>query len=683
MKYWYIIIVIFSSTTFSQVKVDHLKAELKLAKTKKDSVELTNNISNFYLNQKVDDSSAKYIHYYLNSCDFKPNKNNLKFLNFIVSYNQDRHINSNEALFYAKEHVQMSKLLKDTSTWISALQSLALLLPNNRAKEKIELAIKLGEILDEDLEVANAYNTLGVVNDRNNQTNEAIKCYLSALEHTHEDSIMMRVYINYGISNCYARIKNLEKLKEFAEKVIVHEDYLTKSEGGFQMYLLAYSKLVFYNLQINNIQQAELICDTLLRKSKEFGNPFIIEGSMYYMADVMEAKGDFVKALNFQDSVMISALKRKDYREITAVQIDKAQTLIKLERNYEAINELNGALDACESSLEDNLEYKKWIHSILYETYKKLHKVEKALYHHEQLVKYNDTLIKTQNKEEALTQELQFKHKQEQLADSLNHQKEIELKDIALKNQEKTAGYQILGVLGGSLLLILMGVLFYYRRKNKLEQEKAVIEQEALVLNQKMLRSQLNPHFLSNSLGAIQSFILKNDKLEASDYLAKFSKLTRLILESSREDKILLEDEIKIIELYLSFQKLRLKDQFNYTIKIAQDIDPQITYLPPMLLQPFIENAVEHGIKNIENGLVEILINGKKNGIEILIKDNGKGIKLESHSSRKSYSTQITRERIDSIEKRYDKKILFDINPEALLSNFSGTIVKFEIPLFN
>jgi len=230
------------------------------------------------------------------------------------------------------------------------------------------------------------------------------------------------------------------------------------------------------------------------------------------------------------------------------------------------------------------------------------------------------------------------------------------------------------------IILALVGVLFI--RQNKLKNEH-----KSTLLEQKLLRIQMNPHFIFNALTNIMGFIQDNKNNNALAYLAKFSKLLRTTLEISREDSILLEDEITNLEHYLELQKLRYEDKFEYTIETDKGIDPENAIIPPMLLQPFVENAIEHGIRHKEvGGRIDIrfLLQGKMLFSEI--EDNGVGREKagefeNKHKRHKSLATEIIRDRIQILNKKLKQKItlsIIDLKSEA--NEATGTMVKLEMP---
>jgi tetratricopeptide (TPR) repeat protein len=232
--------------------------------------------------------------------------------------------------------------------------------------------------------------------------------------------------------------------------------------------------------------------------------------------------------------------------------------------------------------------------------------------------------------------------------------------------------------------ILLLFILVLYLRQNRNKSERKVAD-----FKQRLLRSQMNPHFIFNSLTSIQNFIIKQDDIKASVYLSRFSELVRSILNHSLVEKITLEEELKTIENYLALQKIRFPDKFDYTIEIDPGIDLETVLVPPMLAQPFIENSIEHGIKHKEGkGRIDIRCK-RSNDVTIFeIEDDGVGrerardLLLKQEESHKSLATVITRERIAALNRRSKKKItleIIDLKDDE--GQARGTLVRFVIPV--
>jgi ligand-binding sensor domain-containing protein len=220
--------------------------------------------------------------------------------------------------------------------------------------------------------------------------------------------------------------------------------------------------------------------------------------------------------------------------------------------------------------------------------------------------------------------------------------------------------------------LIIGGItLYFYLRTRKIqkeEEQKTVINKKFAELELQALQAQMNPHFVFNALSAIQNFILNNDADEATDYLSRFSRLMRLFLESSRNKYISLSDEKVLLEYYIQLEQLRFKDKFTYQIILEEGVSLD-TEIPSMLLQPFVENSINHGLVYKENNDGYLNINFKREADSLIctIDDNGIGrdkaaeIKSKSLKSYKSRGTEITEERLRSLELIENTKIEINI----------------------
>ncbi len=244
------------------------------------------------------------------------------------------------------------------------------------------------------------------------------------------------------------------------------------------------------------------------------------------------------------------------------------------------------------------------------------------------------------------------------------------------------------------LLVSAIYWLYKYRIKQVEEEEatKSVVQKKFAELELQALRSQMNPHFVFNSLGAIQYYIRENMQRDANDYLSKFASLMRLFLDSSREKYISIEDELKLIGLYVELEQMRFEDRFEVNFEIDKDLQMDSIYLPSMLLQPFVENAINHGLFNKEekgNLCLKVYSSDDVDKIVVVIEDDGVGrkmaneIKAKSIKNYKSRSTQIVDERLAVLEKVEDFKIkikIEDVFPEKIET---GTRVTIELPLID
>ena len=202
------------------------------------------------------------------------------------------------------------------------------------------------------------------------------------------------------------------------------------------------------------------------------------------------------------------------------------------------------------------------------------------------------------------------------------------------------------------------------------------------------LRAQMNPHFIFNSLNAINMFILENNKLQASEYLAKFSKLVRLILQNSQEAFIALEKELEALRLYLELESLRFEQKFLYTISVDDEVDTAVLKVPPLIIQPYAENAIWHGLMHKkERGHLEIQLYRSENVLYCKIIDDGIGrqkaaeLKNKSKSENKSMGMRITANRIARLQKNQNEVSILISDLILPDGNAGGTEVLLKIPV--
>lgn len=262
--------------------------------------------------------------------------------------------------------------------------------------------------------------------------------------------------------------------------------------------------------------------------------------------------------------------------------------------------------------------------------------------------------------------------------------------EITLPFWKKWWFYLILSLLGGFLIYV------YFKWQSKLMQNQIRLLNEKVILEKNLsksmmasIKSQMNPHFFYNALNTIQAYIFTNDKQKANSYLAKFSKLTRIILEMSEKETISLNEEIEALRLYLDLEKMRFSGDFQYFITLKNIPDSESIELPPMLLQPYVENAIKHGLLH-RSGDKNLIIDFelKEHFLLVFIDDNGIGrkrseelnkIKEEKHQS---FATQANEKRLEILNRGKTTKIAVKINDKHNSDGTAnGTTVSLSIPV--
>lgn len=237
-----------------------------------------------------------------------------------------------------------------------------------------------------------------------------------------------------------------------------------------------------------------------------------------------------------------------------------------------------------------------------------------------------------------------------------------ELEDLSIEVELREQKLENSALRNRQFLFLLLSVIFasfsvFVWHKFKRKQEKTAQLQQETELKQTLLRSQMNPHFIFNSMSVIQSYIYAKDIENSSLFIVNFSRLMRMILENSSKEFIPLSTELEILEKYLMIQQMRFEDRFDFEIATG-DIDPNNTFVPPMLTQPFIENAIEHAqLESVDGGKILIRFSLKEGLMKIIVEDNGIGkdatTSIEKERSHESLAISITKERIELLNAKF------------------------------
>ncbi|MBC7696359.1 MAG: tetratricopeptide repeat protein [Burkholderiales bacterium] len=320
----------------------------------------------------------------------------------------------------------------------------------------------------------------------------------------------------------------------------------------------------------------------------------------------------------------------------------------------------------------------------LYELFSEINKTEEAARYHQLFIETKNVLDNQESKNALLEQKLRYEYEKKELISKAENEKI--LVKLSAENERKNLQKNIWLIVFGSILIVI-GISSFFLYKN-FKQKNVITNQKNNLLKQKLLVSQMNPHFIFNSLNAIQNYIFKQDSLKAGNYLAQFSELIRMILDFSRKDYISISSETKLLTTYMELQKLRFESKFDYAIIIDERIDVESIHIPPMLAQPFIENAIEHGIfYKKDKGRVDVRLYFENNNLIYEIEDDGVGIdgamalKNKLKSSYESLATIITKERMSVLNEQFKKNIEIEIIDKKKTSEGdSGVKVKFVVP---
>lgn len=451
------------------------------------------------------------------------------------------------------------------------------------------------------------------------------------------------------------------------------------------------SKIADAFARVNRVQEAEAYYGYSLRQSEEQAPARAVQ-EKEKVADFYNRENRFDDEIDLRKK-SLSELKQIDPQAqasgqdiITEQQINYkiANAYLAQDKDDEAIQFLVESIK--ESDIDNDLEVKKEATRTLSEVYRDRGEFTKALETYQQYVAVVDTLyIK---KEAEITQAASFSREIANKQNRINSlerdrqlsQSKYELAIAEQKLAEETNRRQE-WVIYSLLLLSLLGALtaFFFYRSNR--QQKLANNLLAL----KSLRTQMNPHFIFNALNSVNSYIAKKDERSANKYLSEFSSLMRSVLENSDKDFIPLSRELELIEIYLKLEHSRFPEKFDYQLEKNDGVDLSEYQIPPMLLQPYVENAVWHGLRyKEEKGNLKISIE-ESNGDSILItiEDDGIGrkrskeLKTSHQKDRQSRGMGNIDKRIAILNSMYRDKI--EVKIEDLNDDGSGTKVSLRL----
>tara|TARA_R110000796_G_scaffold35098_1_gene90413 strand:- start:6506 stop:8716 length:2211 start_codon:yes stop_codon:yes gene_type:complete len=572
-------------------------------------------------------------------------------------------------------------------------------------------------------QLAIAYSTLGEVYQYHKQYDLAISSYKDALLANQTLKTSLLLAKTYVLNKEYGEAeKLLSPMEKIAKMVPFQRVELYEILGDAYVGLGEVDKAVaFYEEGLKIADKNQIAPKTIDLNSKiatayakgnrlqeanaYFNNSLELSSGQAPQRAVQEKEkvADFYNKKNqFGQEIQLRKKSLEDLKKIPKSEVADGLSMeddsisaqrinYKIANAYIAQDKYDEAIPYLEESIkdadvDDDLLVRKDATRKLSEVYKYKGDYTKALETYQEYVAVVDTLYV--RKEQEIARAARFNRelaaKQSRIS-GLEQERELTQSkySLALTEQQlvaesiKRQNWIIYSLIFGMLLMGL-AVYFFYR-SNK--QQKLANNLLAL----KSLRSQMNPHFIFNALNSVNNFIAKSDERSANRYLSDFSTLMRAVLENSDEDFIPLSKELELLELYTKLEHSRFSDKFDYRITVDEDIDIDAFQIPPMLLQPYIENAIWHGLRYREDkGFLQIGIKQKdKLALEISITDNGIGrknsaaLKTQNQKKQKSKGMGNIKKRIEILNDMYRDRV--DVIISDLETNGTGTKVLFTI----
>jgi tetratricopeptide (TPR) repeat protein len=428
-----------------------------------------------------------------------------------------------------------------------------------------------------------------------------------------------------------------------------------EAQGKLEEALHNFQKSLAYNIDIDS-DKGKIICN-------------------YSIAHVYVHLGKMQEALKLLNSALVAAKPLGDQKIISSIFINLGWTYIQLNKYDLAENNLTEGLGIAQQyNLPAEIAESN---KFLSELWIKKDDFKKGMAFYKEAKKY----------EEQITNNLNLRYVNDMILRYESEKRASQLETLAKENETvrlKLRKNRTMLLISGIGLALLAGILYILYRQYQLNNEKKL-----LTLEQTMLRSQMNPHFLFNSLNSIKLYIINNEKKNAVHYLNKFSKLVRKILEASSQREIPLAEELETVELYMNIENIRFSNEINFKIKVDETLDVHTIRIPSLILQPFLENALWHGLssKDGEKNIVLEVMKAQEGFIKISIIDDGVGrdaaekIKQGKVLKRKSVGIDITKERLANFSKDYQNSFhveIIDVYDDS--NNPSGTKIVLHIP---
>lgn len=608
----------------------------------------------------------------------------VKLLNAIS--NQYKYSDPNKMAEYGKRALDLAKDLsnsvEEANAYINIGTSHIILGNYSDALDDFSLAktiLETQQSSDDDSDevtqgLAQVYATMGIVFSEQSNYAKALEFYLKSVklyEGLNNDVKCSRLYNNIGV--VYKSESQYTKALEYFEKSRTFQEKLGDPNLGITLTNIAN---IYRNQQ--QYDQAKSYYNLAKTSLDKHPNPRAL-GEWY------NSIGLYYKSVGNSEKTIESWQKAITTFESFDDKFGLSDTYLFLGQFYYEQNDLNQALKMTNKALQlsediEVLEAKSTSEKLLSDIYAKQGQTGLALEHFQKHSKAKDSLFNAAAIRKSVEAAMNYEYEKKELI-----QKEAtEKRELLLKEEAKSSKMKLLFGVLTALLVFGIGFLIYNRSQLK---KRLTLQKELAEYEQKALHLQMNPHFVFNCLGSISSFIVQNGTDSAIKYLSKFSKLMRLTLEYSKESLIPIDREIESLQNYLELEQLRFNHMFNFKINKSQDIEDDVS-LPPLLIQPFVENAIIHGvIPKKEIGTISVDFTLGQDILICTITDDGIGIntskKNKEHSvvAHKSMALDIIKKRLEMISSSTSREATIRVEELKTDQLVNGTRVELKLPL--
>lgn len=608
------------------------------------------------------------------------------FTNYIDSAKFFEKINPSRSFDYVEKALTQSLKSRDKKGEAISYQSLGRINYNlnqfDLAIDYYQKALSLFESLGIDNQEGTTHQLLGDAYFGIFDYKNSLNSYNKSLKFAENDNNTNEIVkLKVKIADVYSQTGENQKALDVLNEVLKTEQKRKNSQG----IISTQNKIGFIYQETNKEEKAIEVYDKSAEMASEIGDRKAVSNSLRSKSSALRQSKRYDEELLVRKQLLDMTV---DENEATG----QAEENLEIGNIYIQKNEAEKAIPYIQKSIElsegtGNLEKKGEALQTLSNAYGKQFDYNKALTAYEQYVQTMDDIYKKRESEivSAMKIATTLNRKLERL-DLIEKDLRLSQKTVDLLRQEQLVNMRELKAqriltysLFGALIILSIASFFVLRSMNMKRKANQMLALRSL-------RSQMNPHFIYNSLNSVNNFISKNDERSANKYLSDFSRLMRSVMENSKHDFVLLSSETEILRLYLTLEHSRFNDKFDYTLEVEEGLENKGFMVPPMLIQPFIENAIWHGLRYKEvRGMLNVNLREDDTNIIVTVEDDGigrkKSMELKTKFQKEHNSTGMMNieNRIGIINRLFDSKI--EINIEDLdKEKEEGTRVVIKIP---
>jgi len=574
------------------------------------------------------------------------------------------------AFYYGQLHYDFSEargLLKPMSSALN-IQATALNFQGefDDALEYYDRSLQIGREIGDRQGVGVCLNNMGNIYKNQGVYSKAIECFFESLAIREEINDSIGIASSWGnISNTYKSLGDYENSLQYALRCLNMMEELANLQGVAG----TLNNIGLLYEQMGDFAKALDYHERGLGIRRQIGDQRGVSDSMMNVGNVRRSMGDYEEAQLLYEQSLIVAQESKNHRGVAQALYNMGRLKADQEKIIESIRFSERALPIAVNV--GDVEVIRDVSELLYQNYRANNQPKLALEMFELFVDMRDSITRTENKSELLKRQFQYDYEKREA--NLKAEQEVKMAQARLELlQERSERRLLLFSLFLTFLIVAAAGWYFYQRK------KTQFRYQTVLLELKAIKAQISPHFLFNALNSAVNMISNQREDEAEQFLIKYSRLMRQTLRDSDRDLTTLEDELDVLRNYLDLERIRLKERFSYHIELDQSIVPSTALIPSMLIQPLLENAVWHGVAQMEgDGRIEISFRLNGSSLAISVQDNGMGgLHTPSRKDGGPAGLAITEQRIALYNQQFGMKGRLKLSETK-----PGVRAEFSVPL--